>query len=374
MQVLNPSSPQAIGRISFADIHWMLFRIDSVEGKYEYAMHELLQYSSLMDSMYNATESKQTTEVKIQYETEKKDNNIRMLTKQAELNDAQLKQERLPRNVFIGGAIMLTLLLGLAYNRYRLKQRSNKQLQQQQTQINQQNHSLQSSIREQQKLLSEKEWLVKEIHHRVKNNLQIVVSLLNTQAAHLEQGDALTAIQESRHRMQVISLLHQKLYQAETSSLIDMQVYIREVVSYLKESFKGINRLYFSQQIDAISLDISQAVPVGLILNEAITNCIKYAFPNNINGNITVSFTKEDDRNLLLTVADNGVGIATGIDPAQRNSLGMRLMQTLSEQLDGNIKIENKQGTTVRICFRHQVIEQLADTSGNTKSTAGNYA
>ncbi len=363
MQVLNASTPQDMGRNSFATIHWMLFRVDSAEGKYEQAMQELLKYSTLSDSIYNATESKQTAEIKIQYETEKKDNNIRMLTKQAELSDTQLEQERLTRNAFIGGAIMLALLLGLAYNRYRLKQRSNKQLQEQQSQINQQNHTLQLLIKEQQKLLEEKEWLVKEIHHRVKNNMQFGISLLNSQAAHLEEGDALMAIQKIRRRMQVISLLHQKLYQGETSSIIDMRVYIREVVSYLKESFRGINHLYFDQQIDAVNLDISQAVPIGLILNEAITNCIKYAFPGNENGHITISFKKQDDGRLLLTIADNGVGTAEDIDPSQRNSFGKQLMQTLSEQLDGSMRIENKEGTVVKVCFRQQTMEKLKDTA-----------
>ncbi|MEO5594938.1 MAG: histidine kinase dimerization/phosphoacceptor domain -containing protein [Chitinophagaceae bacterium] len=355
-----------------SESYFMLFKADSALGNYLTAINYLHQYKALNDSIFNDTKNKQVEELKVQYETDKKDQQLRLkekdinlLAKQGQLQHTVLQQTKVSRNVFIGGAIMLTLLLGLAFNRYGLKQRSNNKLQKQQSQINQQNHTLQLLIKEQQKLLEEKEWLVKEIHHRVKNNLQIVVSLLNTQAAHLQEGDALMAIQQSRHRIQVISLLHQKLYQAETSSLIDMQVYIREVVSFLKDSFSGINHLYFNQQIDAISLDISQAVSVGLILNEAVTNCIKYAFPNNINGNIKITFTKEDDERLLLIVTDNGVGITKDIDPSQRNSLGMQLMQTLSEQLDGNMQIENKEGTIVKVCFRQQVVERINDTAYN---------
>ncbi|MEP6748859.1 MAG: histidine kinase dimerization/phosphoacceptor domain -containing protein [Bacteroidota bacterium] len=343
------------GTISnLADSYYLWFKADSSLGNYPQAIAHYKLYKTASDSALNVVNNKQVAQLLIEFQTEKKNKDIELLTKQGEFQRSQLKQTSFTRNVMIGGAIMLALLLGISYNRYRLKQRSNIKLQLQQEEINEKNDSLQHLLDQKEKLLEEKEWLVKEIHHRVKNNLQIVVSLLNTQAAHLQEGDALMAIQESRHRMQIISLLHQKLYQVETSSLIDMQVYIREVISYLKESFRGINHLYFEQQIDFIILEISQAVPVGLILNEAITNCIKYAFPNNVNGNITVSFTKVEEEHLLLTIADNGVGIEKAVDPSQRNSLGMQLMQTLSEQLDGNIKIENMEGTVVKVCFRQQ--------------------
>lgn len=352
------------GTISnLADSYYLWFKADSSLGNYPRAIAHYQLYKAASDSALNMVNNKQVAQLLIEFQTEKKNKDIELLRKQGEIQQSELKQASVTRNVMIGGAIMLALLLGISYNRYRLKQRSNKKLQLQQEEINEKNDSLQHLLNQKEKLLGEKEWLVKEIHHRVKNNLQIVVSLLNTQAAHLQEGDALMAIQESRHRMQIISLLHQKLYQAETSSLIDMQVYIREVINYLKESFKGINHIYFDQQIDAITLDISRAVPVGLILNEAITNCIKYAFPNNVNGNITVSFTKEDDESLLLNIADNGTGIAKDVDLSQRNTMGMQLMQTLSEQLDGNMTIESKEGAIVKICFRLQVAEKIIEAS-----------
>ncbi|MEO5638377.1 MAG: sensor histidine kinase [Chitinophagaceae bacterium] len=343
------------------DNYYLAFRLDTATGSTRSAIANLLKFQHLQDSLFDETSSRQMQQMEVEYETQKHKNEIRikdqdivLLNQKNQLQQSGLEKAGLVRNFTVGSIVLLLIIIALLYHQYSNKQRINKM-------IMYKNELLEH-------LITEKEWLVKEIHHRVKNNLQIVVSLLNTQAAHLQEGDALMAIQQSRHRIQVISLLHQKLYQAETSSLIDMQVYIREVVSFLKDSFSGINHLYFNQQIDAISLDISQAVSVGLILNEAVTNCIKYAFPNNINGNIKITFTKEDNGRLLLSIADNGIGIAKDIDLSQIKSLGMQLMQTLSEQLDGNMKIESKEGTIVKVCFRRPVIKKTDDTSENIKN------
>ncbi|CAN5621304.1 hypothetical protein BH11BAC3_BH11BAC3_01910 [soil metagenome] len=338
------------------DNYYLAFRLDTAQGFSRPAIANLLKYQHLHDSLFDETSNREMQQMEVEYETEKnrneikiKDQDIVLLNKDNQLQKIGLEKGKLVRNFIIAGVVLLLIILALLYRQYRNKQQINQM-------IMYKNELLEH-------LITEKEWLVKEIHHRVKNNLQIVVSLLNTQAAHLQEGDALMAIQESRHRIQVISLLHQKLYLAETSSVIDMQVYIREVVSYLKESFSGINHLYFNQQIDAINLDISQAVSVGIILNEAITNCIKYAFPNNAAGNIKVTFKKEENGRLLLTITDNGIGIAEDIYLSQRKSLGMQLMQTLSEQLDGNMKMESNEGTIVKVCFRQQDIKKIDNTS-----------
>lgn len=355
------------------DVNLLLFQIDSSTRNYVGAISHLQTYKALNDSIFNDTKQKQIEELQIQYELGRKDKelilrnqNIALLTNKSLIQEANLKNANLLRNIIIISALFL---LGALYIFYLLKQRHNTRLQTQQLEINQRNEQLNVLVIAQQKLVSEKEWLVKEIHHRVKNNLQIVVSLLNTQAAHLSDGDALAAIQESRHRMQVISLLHQKLYQVENDGLIDIQVYIKEVISYLKDSFEGINHLFFEVQIAPISLDISQAVPVGLILNEAITNAIKYAFPKNKNGLISVSLERTEDENLRLIIKDNGIGLLKGFNPSQSKSLGMQLMQTLSEQLDGNVWIESQNGTIIKVIFKPHLAEKAAYHTNSLNAT-----
>ena len=353
--------------------HLLLFQIDSATRNYASAISHLQTYKTLNDSIFNDTKQKQIEELQIKYEIEQKDKeiilkqqNIALLTNKNFVQEANLQNANWLRNIIIISALFL---LGVLYIFYLLKQRHNTRLQAQQLEINQRNEQLNVLVVAQQKLVSEKEWLVKEVHHRVKNNLQIVVSLLNTQAAHLSDGDALAAIQESRHRMQVISLLHQKLYQVENDGLIDIQVYIKEVISYLKDSFEGINHLFFEVQIAPISLDISQAVPVGLILNEAITNAIKYAFPKNKNGLISVSLERTEDENLRLIIKDNGIGLPKGFNPSQSKSLGMQLMQTLSEQLDGNVWVESQNGTIIKVIFKPHLAEKAAYHTNSLNAT-----
>lgn len=252
-------------------------KIDSARGDFRSAFINNQKYNEINNAIYNESKSNQLASIQVQFDTEKKEQDIINLTRQAKLQKATFEQERLVKNVIIGGTVLLLLILILLYNSYRIKQKTNKLLLSQQEEINQKNQSLQALINQLHKLINEKEWLVKEIHHRVKNNLQIVVSLLQTQAANLTEGKALQAISESQHRMQAISLLHQKLYHQDSEGFIAIDDYIKEMISYLKDSFT-VDHVYFELDIDHLKLDVSQAVPVGLILNEAVTNAIKYAF------------------------------------------------------------------------------------------------
>jgi two-component system, sensor histidine kinase PdtaS len=235
------------------------------------------------------------------------------------------------------------------YNRYLIKQRSNATLEINKIEINKKNTVLQN-------LVTEKEWLLKEIHHRVKNNLQTVMSLLNSQSAYLKNDAALSAIQDSQHRVHVMSLLHQKLYMSDDASAIDMRVYINELVEYLGDAFNTGQRIRFEMQIDSVKLDVVQAVPVGLILNEAITNSLKYAFPDNRDGLIKISFLASPENHYELKVADNGIGLPENFNKNKTGSLGMSLMIGLSGDLDGKFSIKNNGGTTIKISFVHDVV------------------
>lgn len=352
-----------IGLVSVLSHNYLCwFQADSALKNYPAAIRHYQEYKIMNDSLFHVAKAGQIARLQVQYDMDKKDKDIRLqqqnielLTRQGLLQQSALQQAKLTRNVIISGAVMLLLLLVLGFNRYQLKQLSNKQLQQKQDEIYKQNRSLQELIASQDKLLGEKEWLVKEIHHRVKNNLQIVMSLLNTQAAYLHDADALEAISESKHRMQAISLIHQKLYQSENMALIDMQTYIRELIGYLKDNFDGVQRIYFDLQIAPVKLDVSQAVPVGLILNEALTNAIKYAFPKSENGTVVISLQYLLDGGLTLIVSDNGRGFPPGFDVVAQGSMGTRLIETLAEQLEGTIDIRGERGVSVIVSFKQQM-------------------
>jgi two-component sensor histidine kinase len=343
--------PPGIAIVSrIRDVHFYLYKIDSAAGNYLSAIQHFRQHKFLSDSLFNENKSRQIEELQVKYETGKKVENIGLLEQKNQLQEDQLKQAKLTGNLTIGAVILLLIIVALLYNRYRTRQRNNHSLEMKQEEINAKNISLQQLVTEKDKLLEEKEWLVKEIHHRVKNNLQIVISLLNTQTAYLDNEAALTAIRDSQHRMRAMSLIHQRLYQSE-KACIDMQQYIRELIEYLDDNFNLGHRIRFLLQIEKIDMDVAQAVPVGLILNEAITNAIKYAFPANQEGTITVSMNYAADNNLLLVVSDNGRGLPAGFDITKIRSLGMGLMQGLTRQLNGTFKITNNDGLQITIQF-----------------------
>ena len=333
----------------------LLYKIDSAQGNFRSAFANLLLYKAKTDSVSSVRKARQFQVLGVEYEIGLKEDSIRLkdkdillLTQKNSLQQANLRQASLVKNVTIAGIIFAIIIIGLLYRQARHKQKSNKT-------ITQKNQQLQH-------YLTEKEWLLKEIHHRVKNNLQIVMSLLNSQSAYIDNELALTAIHDSQHRVHAMSLIHQKLYNSENLSSIDMSLYIHELVSYLADSFNTGQRVRFEYDIEPLQMDISQAIPLGLILNEAITNSIKYAFPDNREGvvNITLSSTSPD--HYLLVISDNGIGIPSHLKNKKVGSLGMSLMAGLSEDLDGSFSIENNNGTVIRILFVHDMSVKRPDS------------
>ncbi|HMH24063.1 MAG TPA: sensor histidine kinase [Puia sp.] len=329
------------------------YKIDSSEGKFGQALQSYQLYRKLDDSLDIIKKSKELQELRIQYDIAKKDKdlelnakNIQVLTTESKLQESSARQARTIRDVIIIGAAMLLLLLGLLYKRYALKKRKNLQLEENQREISAKNTAL-------TKLLSENEWLLREVHHRVKNNLQIVMSLLNSQTAYLQDESAQKAILESQHRVQTMSLIHQKLYKSKNVSSIYMPEYISDLLEYLKDSFKTRNTIRFELEVEPTDLDVMHAVPVGLILNEIITNAIKYAFPDNPEARIIIKLVKTGTDRLLLYISDNGNGFPAGFDLEKDSSFGMILIKGLTEDLDGTVSIRSDKGVTIQIEFKN---------------------
>jgi two-component sensor histidine kinase len=259
--------------LSVLEKAWFLrYQADSAGHDYARAMEHLRRYQSLHDSLTNDTKNKQLAEMNVRYETEKKNQHITDLENQTalqtRLQQSTVRQDRIVRNSLIAGALLLAIFAAVLYNRYRSRLRLNRRLQ--------------KLYRRQQRLLGEKEWLLREIHHRVKNNLQIIISLLRLQSFQLKDEIAISAFEDIGARIHTISLVHKKLYQqGQNLSTINMRDYISELVEFLRQSIGPSQPIEFRQHIDEIFLDVTQCMPLGLILNEAITNSIKYAFPAN---------------------------------------------------------------------------------------------
>jgi two-component sensor histidine kinase/tetratricopeptide (TPR) repeat protein len=360
-----------------ATIEWLLFKVDSAQSHFLAAIGHHQRYKALNDSIFNEAKNKQLLSLEIQYDTHKKEHSIALLTKQTQVQQAQLREHELQRKTVVVGAVLLTLLLGMGYNRYLLKQRNSQLLEVKQAEITDKNASLElvlgekegllhdkdtlldekeGLLRDKDTLLEEKEWLLKEVHHRVKNNLQLIISLLQSQRKYLLDDAAVHAIEQSQHRVRAMALIHQKLYRSEDLSHIDMPDYIQEVVEHLSESFDPDEQVTFHFRLAPLALDVAQAVPLGLIVNEAITNALKYAFPPGSRpmghgGTVEVSLTHEAGDRYLLVVADDGVGLPTDVDLRRSNSMGANIMRGLSKQLGGTLHVDSHQGVTVSVSF-----------------------
>jgi len=347
------SGPGILGIDEMGRLQLLHFKIDSAHSRYLTAIRHYQLYGEFKDSIFNATKNKQLQEVETSYETKEKEQAIAGLKTREKIQLSELKKVNTERDFTLVGIAMMFIIAGLAYYGFRQKRRSNLLLQLHQKEIDKTNESLQHLNYEQQLLLIEKEWLLKEIHHRVKNNLQTTISLLNMQSAYLSNDEALTAIRNSQRRMQAMSLIHQKLYQSETMTHVQMADYIAELVAYLKESFHGSKEINFVLHIEPIMLEVTQAIPLGLIINEAVTNAIKYAFPENEKGNISISLKKNIESIFDLVIADNGVGMPRDFEINDKHdSLGLNLIRGLTDQINGELNIINKNGTSLRITFR----------------------
>lgn len=291
------------------------------------------------------------------YITLKKNQILYLVAAQDKLQKIQTRNDAVIVYVFKGSLAVLILFITLFYNCFKLKKKINEQLEIKKQEINEQNEH-------NKKMFLEREWLLKEIHHRVKNNFQIVISLLNIQASYLDNEDALMAIQNSQNRMQTMSIIHQKLYQSDNLTNIDMNWYIYKLINYIKECFDIVDQIHFILDIDKVYLDVSQAVPLGLIINEAVNNSIKYAFPLENKGNIYLFLKNTGEDNYKLIIADNGVGTTENFNPIERNSFGMNLIIGLSNQIDGTLDIINDDGLQIKITFtKNTEFDERTDNS-----------
>ena len=205
--------------------------------------------------------------------------------------------------------------------------------------------------------LKEKEVLLKEIHHRVKNNMQIISSLISLQSDYANNEDTIKMFDDSKNRIRSMALIHEKLYQSDDLSLIDFSDYIESLASKLLE-FYGLKARLIALNVkaDDITLSIDSAIPCGLIINELISNSIKHAFTEEKEGKISIEMHEVDD-NYVLTVEDNGQGFPEDVDFRKTDSLGLQIVQTLTLQLGGEIELENNGGTKFTIIFNEKGYE-----------------
>jgi two-component sensor histidine kinase len=207
-----------------------------------------------------------------------------------------------------------------------------------------------------QRSLREKDVLLQEIHHRVKNNLQVIASLLDLQALTMQDAQTRAVLAESQQRVQVMALVHQQLYHSSDLAQIDFASYVRMLVDYLAQLHRAsTGAVRIELEIDELQIDTDTAIPYALIINELVTNALRHAFPEGRGGRLRVSCRLRDQATLELTVSDDGVGLPGDYARRQNETLGINLVATLARQIRGSVSVtagEQGRGTSVQVTGR----------------------
>lgn len=299
-------------------------------GDYPLALEFQKKARIMGDSIAAAESDRNMSELLTQYETGKKEATIVSQTQ-------KIKQQRKTQILYICLAALLGIVVfGMFFTMKNIRKKR-KALSVLNVQLDAKN--------------KQNELLMKEIHHRVKNNLEMVKSLIALQSAKLEDGASKEAMLASQNRVQSMGIIHQKLYQGENLGAIEMKDYFINLGEGILDTFNAEDKVKIDCAMDDLNLDVDTAVPIGLIVNELLTNALKYAFPDGVKGQINISLKKENN-NLLLNVSDNGIGKTDGLKP-KGTGFGTQLIQLLTQQLNGTISEDYKNGTAVSFNFKN---------------------
>ncbi len=310
------------------------YHLGEVNEAYEY----LLKHKQITDTIVEAERLELEKDMATKYLTKEKETQI-------EIQQLELDKNKRERLLLLLALFGLSAILALGYFLYRQRQKANKLLSLKNAQI--------------QKALHEKEILLKEIHHRVKNNLQIISSLLSLQSRQIDDPKALEAIQEGRNRVNSMALIHKNLYQEENLVGVDAAEYIEKLTASLMANYQiNDQEIIVEKDIDHLKLDVDVVIPLGLILNELITNCLKYAFNEKDSGRIEMSL-KQEQAGLRLKVADNGKGLPSDFNLEQLSSMGFRLIKAFAQKLEAVLNIDSSGGTRVELLIPKRKIEAL---------------
>jgi PAS domain S-box-containing protein len=199
--------------------------------------------------------------------------------------------------------------------------------------------------------LREKEVLLQEVHHRVKNNMQVISSLFSLSSNQQVNPAVATMLKENQNRVQSMALVHEKLYRKSDLSKVDFRDYLHDLITHLFRSFGAIDRVQCVLQTEAVNLAVDYAIPCGLIANELLSNALKHAFPNGRQGTVTIELGKLDNGEILLGVSDDGVGLPINFDGPHGNTLGLQLVYTLTSQVNGRLDVRREPQTAFTLTF-----------------------
>jgi two-component sensor histidine kinase len=334
--------------------HELLSRAYENKKEYELSLTHYKKYQELSNKILNEETSNDITRLEVEYEYEKEKEIIQLKQQKKDaLKSKELKTEKKIRNIVSGGFVILLILSAFIFYGYNQKKKVNKELASKNEIIENSNSELNRTLLEIEKQKKEKEILLKEIHHRVKNNLQLIWSLLDLQSSTIENKQVKLAIDEGKNRLNSMALIHTMLYQNDDAGNIFFVEYVTKLVDKIKTTFSDYNNVEVKVNIPSdLKFDIDTSVPMGLIITELFTNAMKYGTKNTSKPVIVVSILAIKSDQYRLTISDNGEGLPDGFDLNKLNSLGLMLVENLSDQLSGGIDFRNNKGAEFNVSFK----------------------
>jgi two-component system, sensor histidine kinase PdtaS len=315
-----------------------LSEIYEARGDYKRANEYIKWGAALTDSLENDKNNRLISEMQAKYESDQNKKEIALLTKEKALQQMEIYSGRLLVSIALIGFILLFILVIVVVRGYKEKQKANLLLITQNATVTKQKE--------------EKELLLKEIHHRVKNNLQIINSLLRLQALQVEDKKVLALFEECQNRILSMAIIHEKLYKSKDLASINAESYIRTLAESLMRSYRTNKEVTLKVECSVETIGIDTLMPVGLILNELISNSLKYAFIGRSNGMLTIKLYKKGSDQLEMLVTDNGIGLPPDFSWEHSTTLGIELIKTLVEQVNGTVSIRSSMGTSFTITFQ----------------------
>lgn len=296
-------------------------RLSETKKDYPNAFKYSQRLIIVKDSLLNKEKAEGLLNMQIRYETEQKEQQIALLEKEKELQITKLKANSTWIQGLLISAILLVIVILLILNQYRLSQRNKNKV----------------------------EFLLKELNHRVKNNLQILSSLLSLQSQQLTDENALSAVKSSEGRVNAMALIHKKLYTDNQNQQVNIREYISELVQYLTQSYGYFNKEFnFILNAENIQLDIDKAIPLGLIINELVSNAFKYAYVNQSKPILKLNLRTERNKNaIIVEVIDNGGGMTENFDSSK--TFGIKMVKTLVKELKAKLDVSSDPGTHITL-------------------------
>jgi two-component sensor histidine kinase len=316
--------------------HEHLASLYEAQNNFKQAYFHYKSFHALQDTLFNQQKDETINDLLVKYDSDKKDADIILLNAENELKNLQIAQSNTTKWALIFGLFLVSLLAFLAWRLKNIKAKNNIELTSKNQQIS--------------KALEEKNILLREIHHRVKNNLQVISSLLKLQSQYIEDEGAVKAIAEGRNRVHSMALLHQNLYKEDNLTGVNMKEYFTNLIEGLFDAYK-ITDIKLVTEIEDLTLDIDTVIPLGLIANELVSNALKHAFDNVENGILTVKLW-EKDGHLRFNVKDNGNGYDENLVAEGKKSFGQKLIKSLSDKLEADVQVTTITGTDVTLSIK----------------------